>query len=266
MWWKINQRIILSVLAIVCAAPGAYAFNLPTANEVQPGKRMKIDGEYRISTLNKRVLIERGRAIVLEGWKHMFFWDVKPGMVVIRDIKHRGDGRFTGHDLPLDGPWRAQYNRATGALSVVVKGPTGDYRYKLIPVDATAEDEEYIEPEPVIMRVKANRQGDAVLSIPKTCPGKQSYLSNGACWVCPNDYKRAKLTREMDHPKACVKRKSWGKGPFKKAKRQKVAGARCPSGQFHVAEKGVNGCYTCPTGYVRDLSTRNSAMCQTTQG
>ena len=231
MWWK--KQTLLSFAATAAAvfvslSAAAAPANLPTANEVNPGKRMKIDGEYRISTLNKRVLIERGRAVVLEGWKHMLFLDVNPGMVVIRDIKHRGNGRFTGRDLPLNAPWRAQYDKATGALNVVVKGGlTGEYRYKLIPVDALAE-EEYEDPEPVVLRVKANRMGNAVLPTVTHCPGKQSYLSNGACWVCPTNYKRAKLTREMDHPKACVKRKSWGKGPFAKAKREHALGKRCP--------------------------------------
>ena len=267
MWWKTNQQTLKSLCVFVLAALMSVSVQaagfLPTANEVNPGKRMKIDGEYRISTLNKRILIDRGRAIAIDGWKHMFFFDVKPGMVVIRDIKHRKNGRFSGQDLPLNGPWRAQYNKSTGVLSVVVKG-TVDYRYELIPVDGSVEDDGFDAPEPEMLRVKADRRGNAVLPI-TPCPGKQSYLSNGACWVCPSDYKRAKLTREMDHPKACVKRKSWGKGPFKKAKRKNIAGARCPSGQFDVAEKGVNGCYSCPAGYVRDNSTRNSAMCQIQQ-
>lgn len=269
MWWKTSKRTLsaIAAAALTVLASGVYAApdNLPTANEVKPGKRMKIDGEYRISTLNKRILIDRGRAIALDGWRHMLFWQIKPGMVVIRDIKYRKNGRFTGRDLPLNGDWRARYNEATGVFSVVVDSGTGKYKYQLIPVDAATEDP-YEEAEPVIQRVKANRQGDAYFPSVSACPGKQSYLSNGACWVCPDGYKRASLIREMDHPKACEKRKTWGKGPYKKAKRQSRGGMRCPAGQFHIAEKGVNGCYSCPTGYERDHSTRNSAMCQTLQG
>ncbi len=275
MWWKTIKQTGLSSSFLVLVLAGlamssvsnahAARANLPTANEITPGKRMKVDGEYRISTLNKRILVERGRAIVLEGWKHLFMWDVEPGMVVISDIKHRGDGRFTGRDLPLNGEWRAQYHKDTGRLSVVVHGATGKYKYELVPVSGTADYPEE-PPEPVVLRVKAERIGNAVLPVVSSCPGKQSYLSRGSCWVCPNGYKRAKLTREMDHPDACVKRGSWGKGPFRGAKRKNIAGARCPSGQFHIAEKGVNGCYTCPTGYVRDNSTRNSAMCMSRQG
>ena len=275
MWWKTIQQAVLraSTLTLMLTAlatvsiPSAHAAraDLPTANEVKLGKRMRIDGEYRISTLNKRVLIERGRAVVLEGWKHMLFWDVEPGMVVIRNIRHVGNGQFTGRDLPLKADWRAQYNKGKRSLSVVTTGPAGTQRYELIPVDSDYHDIEET-PEPRVMRVKADRVGNAVLPVVTSCPGKQSYLSGGSCWTCPSDYKRAKLTREMDHPKACVKRKSWGKGPFKSAKRKSIAGARCPSGQFHIAEKGVNGCYSCPTGYSRDRSTRNSAMCMSRQG
>lgn len=264
---KFFVLVTLGVLALshTNIASAARA-NLPTANEVIPGKASPVDGEYRVTGINKRILVDRGRAIVLEGWKHFFIWDIEPGMVVIRDIKHTGNGQFTGRDLPLDGDWQATYTKSNRRLSAVVNGPYGETRYELIPVDAADAPIEDIEPEPVALRVKANRMGDAVLPIVSHCPGGQSYLSRGACWVCPNNYKRAKLTREMDHPQACVKRKSWGKGPFKKAKRKSIAGARCPTGQFHVAEKGVNGCFRCPTGYVRDRATRNSAMCETRQG
>jgi hypothetical protein len=257
--------LALTLASITVPSANAARANLPTANEVKPSKKMRIDGEYRISTLNKRVLVDRGRAIVLEGWKHMLLWDVEPGMVVVRDIKHVGNGQFTGRDLPLNADWRAQHNKANRSLSVVATGPMGATRYELVPVDAAYEDDEE-PPVPVATSVKAKRMGNAVLPVVSSCPGKQSYLSNGACWTCSGGYKRAKLTREMDHPKACVKRGSWGKGPFKSAKRQNIAGARCPSGQFHIAEKGVNGCYRCPTGYSRDRSTRNSAMCMSRQG
>lgn len=258
--------IILLGLAPWPEAAAARA-NLPTANEVTPGKRMALDGEYRISTLNKRVLMERGRVIALEGWKHMFLWDVEPGMVVIRDIRHVGGGRFTGRDLPLSGDWTAEFDKQTRKLSAEVEGPFGKYRYDLIPVGAGDGSDDYTqpEPEPETLRVKARRIGDAEFPIVSACPGRQSYLSRGACWVCPDGYKRAKLTREMDHPEACEKR-GWGKGPFRKAKRKNIAGARCPTGQFHIAEKGVNGCYQCPAGYQRDRSTRNSAMCLSRQG
>ncbi len=266
-WQKLFLLIILGVVTSMhLSSASAARANLPTANEVVPGKASPLDGEYRVSSINKRVLLDRGRAIVLEGWKQFFIWDVEPGMVVIRDIQHTGNGKFTGRDLPLNGDWKATYNKSNRRLSAVVNGPYGETRYELIPVDAADQPDDVIEPEPVALRVAAERKGNAVIPVVTHCPGRQSYLSRGACWVCPTDYKRAKLTREMDHPEACEKRKSWGKGPFKKAKRKNVAGARCPSGQFHVAEKGVNGCYRCPQGYIRDKSTRNSAMCETRQG
>ncbi len=268
--WPRSFLALIAITLAFASISNAYAAraDLPTANEVALGAATQWDGEYRISTLNKRILIQRGRAVVLEGWKHLFIWDIVPGMVVVRDIRQVDNSNMVGHDLGLNGEWRARYNPPKGSFNVVVAGPMGDYRYELIPANG-ADDRDsggYTEADPVELRVKARRIGNATPAVATKCPGKQSYLSRGSCWVCPNGYKRGKVTREMHQPDACVKRKSWGKGPFTKATRLKSARARCPAGQFHIAEKGINGCYSCPAQYVRDTSTRNSAMCKLRQG
>ena len=234
----------------------AARMDLPTANEVIPGKAMRLDGEYRISTINKRVLIDRGRAIVIDGWKHMFLWDVVPGMVVIKDIRYRGDGVFTGRDLPLKSSWRGKYNERDGSLNVVA----GNVKYKLIPVGSEEAEfeEEYVEPQPE--RVPADRIGNASLPKVSKCPGGQSYLSDGQCWSCPRGFKRASLTRKMNHPRACESR-GFGKSDFIPATLDGSKRGRCPSGTFHFAEQGINGCYQCPEGYHQDRSSKRNAVC-----
>ena len=254
----ITVLLAFSACTTAHAAPAAF----PRANEVVLGQALPIDGEYRISTLNKRILIERGRAVVLEGWRHLFLFTVEPGMVVIKDIRQVDGQNYQGYDFGLNAEWRAQHNPSKGSYNVVVKGPLGDYRYELLPVNADDQSGGgYEDPEPVVMQVRANRMGNAEIFKLRSCPGRNNYLSRGSCWVCPDAYKRAKVTREMHQPDACIKKGSWGKGPFRPAKISKGANKRCPAGQFHVAESGVNGCYACPTGYTRDRSARNSTMC-----
>jgi len=261
-----TQRLLARLLACLVLVSGAQSWaaraGLPTANEVRPSKALKLDGEYRISTLNKRILVDRGRAIALEGWKHLFLWDIEPGMVVIRDINYAGNGLYTGQDLPLKGAWEARLNDHDNSFSAVVTTSLGPVRYELIPVGATDTEEEAggEHQEPTNQRVAANRMGNAKIPTIRSCPGKQSYLSRGACWKCPNGYKRAKLTREMDHPEAC-QRRGFGSKDHPSARRLSDKRARCPATQFHVAESGVNGCYRCPPGSRRDTSIRNSTMC-----
>ena len=262
------SRVHILFLVLVCGLVSvSFSFSahaaradLPTANEVSPGRRTQIDGIWRISTLNKRVRIDRGRAIAVDGWRHMLFWEVKPGMVVIEDI-HRSDGVYKGYDLLLQGPWRASYDRH-GRLDVMVNDSIG---FQLFPADDDGdyeEEDDYREAprEEKDRFIAAIRRGNAKLPSIATCPGKQSYLSNGACWTCPNGYKRAKITREMNHHQACKSRKN--KNKFTKATNITAKRARCPSGQFHVAERGINGCYICPKGSRRDKTTHNSTQCK----
>lgn len=85
--------------------------------------------------------------------------------------------------------------------------------------------------------VKATDHGKATYG----CPGKQDYLSDGACYRCPDGYKRANITRKMaGDPKACTKR-GWGKDP-KPATFVRDATFGCAKGQF----KHKGNCKSCP--------------------
>jgi hypothetical protein len=258
-------QIIAVCLAItVSSSVHAAKALLPTESEVRAGARLPIDGLYMVSGINKRVRLEGGRAVVVDGWKHLFVWDVEPGMVVISDIKHSGGVAFTGRDLPLQGDWRATFDKHKFTLAVVVNGAFGETKYEMtrVPDDTRPNPEPEIEPEEPaqVATVFARRVGDAKVM---GCPGKQSYLSLGSCWTCPNNYRRASPTRAMDSPRACIKRGSLLGGPYKPAKRKDTAG-RCPAGQFHVPEKGVNGCYRCPAGTKRiHIAGIDSLQCRT---
>ncbi len=64
---------------------------------------------------------------------------------------------------------------------------------------------------------------------PYGCKGKQIYLSGGACYSCPDGYKRANILRKMaGDPKACTKR-GFGKDPKPATY---VRPAKCGKGQF----------------------------------
>ena len=72
------------------------------------------------------------------------------------------------------------------------------------------------------------------------CKGRQLYLSDGACYECPDDYKRASLTRKMNHPDACQER-GFNKQVYTSATMIRDAFG-CAPGQFLK----FNNCKSCP--------------------
>lgn len=257
---------LLALLLMSLAQLGyAAKANLPQADEVAPGKRSILDGTWRISGINKRVRIDRGRAVVIDGWKHLFLFDVEPGMVVIRDIRHTGNGKYTGQDLPLPGRWDATFDRHKWTLDAVVQGPLGPVPYTMTrensaPDQPDVEERPVVEPEPQVATVYPIRVQDAKLP---GCPGKNNYLSTlrgGSCWKCPNGYKRVGL-RAMDSPRACAKAGTVGLGAKKPAKYNGTS-KRCPSKLWHAPTKGTNGCFKCPKGYKREkIAGLHTGMC-----
>lgn len=120
--------------------------------------------------------------------------------------------------------------------------------------DEVESDATELEPQPKkLRRIKAKIHGKVK---PKkiACTGKNIYLSDGACFSCPANYKRASLTRKMSHPQACQKR-GLPKHNYKKAtyggKARPIKG--CPGGNNYRSD---GGCYTCPNGYKRASVTR----------
>ncbi|MCB1907307.1 MAG: hypothetical protein KDH15_08050 [Rhodocyclaceae bacterium] len=273
----------LALLFLAACAPAPYKpgslppGSLPRQADVAPGVASAIDGVWTISTIGKRIRIERGRAWALEPWAHFGLYEIQPGMVVYRNLERSAPGRYGADDLPLAGRFEGRLNGER--IDVAVGMALGAARYQLIPVElddpqryrrelALADKPPPVAvlpaPRPQPRKPSARGCGGegeepcatiAAKHMGKArklgCPGKQSYFSTlqgGSCWTCPEGYVRASPTRRMDDPKACRKRKSLT-GPWVRAKYQKRAWG-CPPGQFHMA-RGGGSCMACPAGYER---------------
>ena len=136
--WILGITLLMSGLTVsvnshaqTMQVPEVGAF-LPSVVEVRPSEPMIIDGLWKISSINKMIRIDRGRAYAIDGWTHLFILKIKPGMVVIQNISKTDEGFYSGDDLPLSGPFKA---RLTGdrLLDVTVAGALGEVRYQLIP-------------------------------------------------------------------------------------------------------------------------------------
>lgn len=106
---------------------------LPMAHTVPQTQASPIDGEWVINTIGKRIRIQGGRAYAVDSWLHMFVLEIKPLMVVIKDIQRVGPGQYRGADLPLVGEWNAQLG-SDGTLTVSVASILGPVKYALMPV------------------------------------------------------------------------------------------------------------------------------------
>ena len=126
----------LCLLTSSCAVqPGQHIpALLPMADSIPATGSMDIDGVWRVSTIGKNIRIEGGRAYAIDSWLHLFTLEVKPNMVVIRNIMPDGNGGYTGEDLPLMGKWQAKL-AGDGALDVYVAGALGPASYRLLPVE-----------------------------------------------------------------------------------------------------------------------------------
>ncbi len=128
--------------------PEIKAF-LPAITEVRPSQPMVIDGLWKISSLNKMIRIDRGRAYAIDGWTHLFLLKIQPGMVVLQNLEETALGTYTGVDLPLSGPLEANLT-GDRILDVTVAGKMGEAKYQLIPQDLD-------EPEAFKKAIKALR-------------------------------------------------------------------------------------------------------------
>ena len=149
------RAIFRLAIAIVCTAalaqqaiasqaiPQIPAF-LPYSETVPESAALPIDGIWRISSLGKRIRIEKGRAFALDPWLHLFVLKIERGMVVIKDIARDGSGGYQGADLPAMGKWSAT-QESSGNLSVSVAGMLGPIRYRLIPVQLDDVPDEPID-------------------------------------------------------------------------------------------------------------------------
>ncbi|MEL6860070.1 MAG: hypothetical protein AAFO74_16930 [Pseudomonadota bacterium] len=116
--------------ATAAGIPQTTAF-LPNKSAVAPGLNMAIDGTYTISTLGKRITIDRGRGYAVDGWTHALTLKIQPDMVTLRNITQIDDTTYSGDDLPLLGKATLKV-QPDGSIATVVAGMI-PYRYTLIP-------------------------------------------------------------------------------------------------------------------------------------
>ena len=107
---------------------------LPSVDSVAPGEATSADGTYVVSTINKRITIENGRAYVIDPWNTALIFTVKAGMVTLRNFRQTGPDTFEADDLPMMG--KVVFNRQpNGTLKGVVKGAMGEAKYALVPTE-----------------------------------------------------------------------------------------------------------------------------------
>lgn len=121
-------------LAASSTAKGQVRALLPMASEVEEGAPTDADGTYIVSTINKRITIENGRAYVVDPWTHALVLRVHRGMVTLQNFRQTGPDTFEADDLPMMGKV-VFFRQPNGALQGVVKGAFGEAKYVLVPTD-----------------------------------------------------------------------------------------------------------------------------------
>ncbi len=99
------------IISLGAALPNRYAVDL--------GAQLPIDGVWRISTNNKRLRIERGRAFAVDGWNHVLLFRVEPDQVTATNLRREAPGVYLGRDILLNGDTKLTL-RADGNLDVWV--------------------------------------------------------------------------------------------------------------------------------------------------
>ncbi|MEP3420315.1 MAG: caspase family protein [Erythrobacter sp.] len=92
---------------------------LPNRYAVDIGTPLPIDGIWRISSNNKRLRIERGRAFAVDGWNHVLLFRVEPDQVTMTNIREDEPGTYLGRDILLSGDAEMRL-RSDGNLDVTV--------------------------------------------------------------------------------------------------------------------------------------------------
>ncbi len=121
--------------AAAAGIPQMDAF-LQYETQVPPGEALPIDGDYTISTLGKRIRIDRGRGYALDPWTHAMTLKIRPNMVVSKDFRQISATEYTSQDLPLLGTATMKV-QPDGRIAVNVAS-IPPYSYFLIPVEGSA--------------------------------------------------------------------------------------------------------------------------------
>lgn len=111
------------IISLGAALPNRYAVDL--------AEPLAIDGVWRISTNNKRLRIERGRAFAVDGWNHVLLFKVKPDQVTTINLRQAEPGRWLGRDILLNGDTELTL-REDGDLDVTVKTFPFPAKFKLL--------------------------------------------------------------------------------------------------------------------------------------
>jgi hypothetical protein len=106
---------------------------LPDVASIPATQPMPLDGTWLITEIGKKIRFEAGRAFAVDPWMHMLIFKVSPGMVVIRDIKPIGPGRYSAYDLPLMGSMTMTV-QPDRSLMLSVAGAVGPATYRLVAV------------------------------------------------------------------------------------------------------------------------------------
>ncbi|MEM7665719.1 MAG: caspase family protein [Pseudomonadota bacterium] len=69
--------------------------------DVAASEPLPIDGIYTITSIDKRVRIEGGRAFAVDGWNHLGVLRIEPDQVVMTGLARDSDGTFEGFDQVL---------------------------------------------------------------------------------------------------------------------------------------------------------------------
>lgn len=127
----VTGSILLWLVSMtVAAAPLA---NRPDQASVAPLVPLPIDGVWRVHEIGIVVHINRGRVITLTDYVDVGY-QVKYGMVLVRDLVQTGPGAFKGHDPGWNIPVTYQL-RADGVLMGTVHSLLGPVPFTLTSIE-----------------------------------------------------------------------------------------------------------------------------------
>ena len=116
------------VMANAYEVPKVKAF-LPMSYNVPPTEAMPLDGVYMITGMDKRIRIEKGRSFAVDSWMVMMVLEVRPNMVITKDIVPAAPGKYIGYNLTFRKEETFEVTAAGGVESTV-----GGARFTLIPL------------------------------------------------------------------------------------------------------------------------------------
>ncbi len=171
---RISAMSLLALFVFSFASPvvAQMPAMLPLKDTVPETETLPIDGVWTISTIGKKIRIERGRSFAIDSWLHLFVLQVQPDMVVSTNYERMGPGQYTAQDLPLAGPASLEL-KPDGNLSVSVRSAFGPVAFDLIQEEV--DDPAALDAEIALMR------GEDVPSTPSEPPAAENPGSLANC-------------------------------------------------------------------------------------